>query len=97
MIREFSPSAEEELEIALGFYEQQHSLLPQKLLNDFENAVMQIQLFPEIGTPLTYNARKLILKKFPYSIIYRIDNDILEIIAFVHHSRKPRYWTKRLK
>ena len=40
-------------------------------------------------------AKRLILRRFPYSIVVRErDSDIL-VVAFAHHSRRPGYWRKR--
>ena len=41
--------------------------------------------------------RRIILKRPPYSIIYREETDSIDIVAFAHHKRKPDYWRKRLR
>lgn len=40
--------------------------------------------------------RRMLVKDFPYCIIYRRRDDVFEIIAFAHTSRRPGYWKKRL-
>ena len=41
--------------------------------------------------------RRLILRRFPFSVVVReIDQTLVEVIAVAHHSRRPRYWFDRL-
>jgi hypothetical protein len=41
-------------------------------------------------------ARRYILHRFPYGIIYRLlGDDVLEILAIAHHKRRPGYWGRR--
>jgi toxin ParE1/3/4 len=68
----------------------------------FERAVSQaiedIKLFPEaaaltgVGT-----VRKRILKRFPYHLVYQVQNQELLILAIAHHKRDPFYWIDRLE
>ncbi|MHB9003921.1 MAG: type II toxin-antitoxin system RelE/ParE family toxin [Coriobacteriia bacterium] len=39
--------------------------------------------------------RKLVLAKFPYSLIYEIDGDVVLILAVAHQRRRPHYWRER--
>ena len=52
---------------------------------------------PRIGSPIRRtDCRRMILTGFPFSLIYRLDGDVIEVVAFAHHSRKPGYWKDRL-
>jgi len=44
-----------------------------------------------------YEVRRRILKRFPYLVIYTIDNVLPVVIAVAHTSREPLYWVDRLK
>jgi toxin ParE1/3/4 len=61
------------------------------------NAVVDILLeFPESGRIINKKGiRKQLLSRFPYAIIYVLDEDILLILAVAHTSRKPNYWKDR--
>ena len=50
---------------------------------------------PRIGTPGRSDTRSFVFKQFPYSLIYRIRGDVLEVLALAHHSRRPQYWVNR--
>ena len=35
------------------------------------------------------------MKHFPYSVIYIVAGDEIQVLAVAHHSRRPGYWLKR--
>lgn len=39
--------------------------------------------------------RRYLLNHFPYGLIYRIDSELIFIIAVTHLQRKPGYWKTR--
>jgi hypothetical protein len=42
------------------------------------------------------NARRAVLRRFPYSVIYVVRDDELVIAACIHSGRDPIRWQKRL-
>jgi plasmid stabilization system protein ParE len=55
-----------------------------------------IQKYPLVGTILDRGTRQQVLANFPYSIVYRIVENEIQIIAIAHHRRKPNYWYSRI-
>jgi plasmid stabilization system protein ParE len=45
--------------------------------------------------PLFAGARRDILRRFSYNVIYRVDKESIHILAIAHHSRRPMYWGRR--
>lgn len=96
-----SPQAAEELEEAAAWYEHEQAGLGVRFLDAFEHA---LQLLGEPNAPLLNmegeagkrGVRKLILHKFPFSLIVSEMHDSLVIVALAHHSRKPGYWKERI-
>jgi toxin ParE1/3/4 len=43
-----------------------------------------------------YGTRRFVLQRFPFSIVYLDDPDLVTIIAVAHAKRKPGYWKERL-
>jgi len=41
--------------------------------------------------------RRILLKKFPYKMIYRFEDNKIHVFAVLHQSRSNRYIRKRLK
>jgi hypothetical protein len=42
------------------------------------------------------DTRRVLLRRFPFSVVYAADSDVALVIAVAHHSRRPGYWCKRL-
>lgn len=95
-----STEAAQELSEAAAWYEQEEVGLGARLIDAFEHA---IQLLKEPNPPLTRlsgltankGAKKLILHKFPFSLITIQRQQTITVVAFAHHARKPEYWRKR--
>ena len=65
-----------------------------------EKAVQQIQRSPEMAPhletlPEEPSVRRVVVKRFPFSVIYEHTNDETRILAIAHTRRKPNYWKKR--
>ncbi len=43
-----------------------------------------------------HGTRRFLLDRFPFSIIYLDDSDVVTIVAVAHNKRKPGYWKRRL-
>ncbi len=41
-------------------------------------------------------ARRIVLKRFPYDVVFLLDRDRVVILAYAHHSRRPGYWRERV-
>ena len=87
--------AERELNAAALYYEESVEGLGQQFLDEFEEAISQIQKFPKASPIYEEEYRRYLLERFPFGVIYRIDGDDLFIIAIAHLKRKPNYWVSR--
>jgi len=88
----FTP-ARQELINSIEYYNKKEKNLGYKLLLDYEESVKRILNNPKAWQPLSTNTRRCTLTKFPYGIIYQIDNYI-QIVAFMNLKRTPDYWKK---
>ena len=50
---------------------------------------------PGLGTPASAQARRLPLTGFPYTLVYRVQGDVVHVLALMHQSRIPEYWLGR--
>jgi len=91
-----SSEAEEEVEQAVDFYTQQASkLVALAFLAEFARTARLVAANPGIGTRTSRGRRRFPLHRFPYSLIYRVEEDCICIGAVAHHSRRPGYWGGR--
>jgi len=77
------------------YQEQAGTALSQAFLDEFEFAVNSLLQHPRLGPTWRNRKRRLLMSRFPYSIIYIIADDEIRIFAVAHHSRHPAYWRKR--
>ena len=52
---------------------------------------------PVQGKAAKLGARRVILKRFPFDVVFIADATLISVIAFSHHSRQPGYWHRRLR
>ena len=50
---------------------------------------------PTMGTPAKSNTRSMVVHRYPFFIVYRIDSDTLQVLAVAHQRRRPGYWIGR--
>ena len=92
----FHEAAEAEVTEAVDFYDAKAQGLGDRFLGELKTATKYIEEYPEIGPVIDQGVRAKILAKFPYSIMYVIEEDRLFIVAVAHQSRRPAYWADRL-
>lgn len=91
----YHPEAEKELLEAADYYSTKVSGLGAELLDEIEGAVEDIRIDPFRFPILEDDIRRSILKRFPYSIYYRVVGDAVRILVIKHHRRHPDYWKGR--
>ncbi len=87
--------AEEEMTESAVFYERESKGLGSDFLDEVDRVVAQIRDYPQIGQAYTPNFRRYVLARFPFSILYAVEENELLIIAVAHHKRKPGFWKNR--
>ena len=95
MTPDFHPAAQQELTAAVKNGEERAIGLGLELLQESRRVVGMLCVSPDIGKPLSGMYRRFPLRRFPFSIVYRIDGDRLHIIAVAHRRRRPGYWRQR--
>ena len=92
----FHPEALNELIEAADFYEGRRPGLGTEFESAVRSAFDVIQEHP-LRWPLhRADVRRYRLKRFPFAILYRASSQTLIVIAIMHLSRRPGYWTERL-
>ena len=83
------PEAEEELEQAFLWYENKRKGLGHDFLLQVDAGLSFIQRNPEIHPEEYKISRKHLIKRFPYKIIYIIEQNIIVVLAVLHGRRNP--------
>jgi plasmid stabilization system protein ParE len=91
-----APGAEAELEASARWYDERAGLRA-SFIEAIDAALFAIaespQRHPLWGPRSPY--RTLLVARFPDRVVYRLRDDYVEILAFVHTRRRPGYWLAR--
>ena len=91
----FHPDVAAEIRASFIWYEKQSQGLGFDFITELEMAYTAIIELPDTW-PLFHNTiRRFLLTKFPFSVLYQQNNDIIYIVAVMHNSRAPNYWANR--
>jgi hypothetical protein len=93
----FLSPAEEEMSEAALFYDSQSAGLGEDFLDDIQQSVSTLRAYPEIGAAVGAGLRRVLLHRFPFSLIYALEVDEILIVSIAHHGRRPGYWQSRLE
>jgi plasmid stabilization system protein ParE len=92
--------AAEEAEAAADWYEREQPGLSRQFrdalnagLDLLEQGVVTGSALP--GPSGNEGIRHLVLRRFPYDIIFVSHHNSITVLAFAHHSRRPGYWRDR--
>lgn len=95
MYYSFHPAAEEELNMAIAYYNQCQDGLGLEFAREAYWAIQNIITFPQAWALLSKNTRRCLINRFPYGVIYQITDEEILIIAIMHLNKEPGYWEKR--
>ena len=60
-----------------------------------QRALRLLAFMPRPGTPSYPGVRTWPLKDYPYTLVYRVQGEVISVIAVAHQSREPGYWAGR--
>jgi plasmid stabilization system protein ParE len=92
--------AEDELREAMVWYDSQQAGLGLDLLAEVDDGIQRILRDPHRfanleSVPEERAVRRLLLRRFPYGVIYEVLKDEIHVLAIAHNRRKPGYWRSR--
>ena len=91
------PEAEREVEQAFWWYERQQTGLGLEFLLAFEAAVESLRRLPEGHEIVALRTRKALLRRFPYLVLYALEEERIVITAVFHGRRDPQRWSDRVR
>jgi plasmid stabilization system protein ParE len=89
------PAAAAEIEAAYRWYENERAGLGSEFLEAVDKLVRTIAENPERFPVIRRDVRRAVLRRFPYSIFYRIVSGHIVVIACFHGKRNPKVWRGR--
>ena len=92
----FHPQAWHDLESADDWYRERNPEASVRFLAAIYDALDRVSRAPHRWPGHFHGTRRLILRRFPFSLIYRDEPLAISVIAVAHHKRKPGYWRHRV-
>ncbi|MBP6750496.1 MAG: type II toxin-antitoxin system RelE/ParE family toxin [Xanthomonadaceae bacterium] len=93
----FRPQARDEALAAQAWYESRASGLGVEFARALDAAVAAAARNPEMFALVVGDCRRVLLRRFPFSMVYRVLGDEFLVIAVFHHRRAPSTLTRRSK
>ena len=90
-------AARDERRDAVKFYRAESREAARAFERDFLSVVAVLKERPLIGAPHLLDTRRKVFAHFPYSVIYRVKENVITIFAVMHDRRDPEYWAERVE
>lgn len=97
MIRvRFLPAAELELLTEVAYYSKARAGTGLRFQAAVQAAVSRASTHPLGGAPSFRETRSILVKGFPFSVVYRLSMQELLVVAIAPHRKRPQYWASRI-
>jgi len=93
---EIHPFALAELKSAVGWYLERNETAAGKFVAELDRAIDLLIASPRRWPVGEHGSRKLVLRRFPFAIVYREKRAVVQVLAIAHGHRRPGYWKDRL-
>jgi toxin ParE1/3/4 len=90
------PEAVREVEEAFWWYERRRSGLGLEFLLTFDALLETLRRLPEGHEAVAMRTRKALLRRFPYLVLYALEDERVLVTAVFHGHRDPRRWSNRV-
>jgi len=89
------PEAAGDIEDAYSWYERARPGLGDEFLAAIRSQLDLVIEHPEQSPEIHRNTRRALVRRFPYSILYRVEPNAILLVAVFHAKRDPKTWRAR--
>ncbi|MFZ0589948.1 MAG: type II toxin-antitoxin system RelE/ParE family toxin [Bryobacteraceae bacterium] len=93
----FHPAALDETEAALDWDRRRSIRAAEMFLHELDHAAKRIEVDPGQFPEHLFGKRRVVLRRFPYLVIFRVTTAGVEVIGVAHGHRRPGYWRNRVE
>lgn len=97
MILIYHPLAEQEIVEAAEFYESRRRGLGSSFIDQVDEAARRISSDPMCWPEIEAQIRRVMLKRFPFGIYFRVTDEAIRVLTVKHHRRHPGYGLRRME
>jgi len=96
-ILEIHPDAFAEIRAAREWYQQRSRDASEGFFREVEQAITRVIESPQTWPHYLHGTRRFVLHRFPFSVVYRVTDEAVQIFAVAHARRRPSYWKSRTR
>ena len=93
---EIHAAALEELKSAIAWYLERSEPAATSFVAEVDRALEMVVQSPDRWPKGQHSTRRYVLQRFPFALIYREKENVIELLAVAHGHRRPSYWKERL-
>ena len=93
----FLSLTQQEIDEAVAWFDEQVEGKGTEFLDELDRVIRRVKAYPFASTQIEPDIRKCLFARFPYSLIYGIEEQAIVVIAVAHFRRTPRYWMDRVE
>jgi plasmid stabilization system protein ParE len=96
---EIAARAQRGIDRAAADYFRERPILGADFLAEVDYSLALLKRNPRLGHRVDDTYRRIHLRRFPYSLLYRLDlkAQLIRISVVGHQSRRPGYWRNRVE
>ena len=91
----FHPNAEEETLHAVEWYAERSAIAARAFIDELNRTVRLAADLPEAWPGSFGGTRRIVFPTFPFNLVFRVKDEVIEIVAVAHQRRRPSYWLNR--
>lgn len=78
------------------WYHERGSHIAEAFEREVEHAIELLADFPDRWPLYVGSWRRVLLRRFPFGLVYGVRDNRIVVIAIMHTRRKPGYWKNRM-
>jgi toxin ParE1/3/4 len=91
------PEAEAEIVEASDWYDESSSIVRDKFISGMRKTLAFLLQQPFQYQIVYGKARRVMIERFPYALIYVVSDQDVYVVACIHSSRDPKRWQNRIR
>jgi len=92
----FFDEAAEEVEQQRAWYRERSEIAEASFLHELDHAITVVTEAPQRWPQYIGGTRRYVFRKFPFSLVYFVEDETVVIAAVEAELKEPGYWTDRL-
>jgi plasmid stabilization system protein ParE len=92
----FLEDASEDIVTAFQWYELRHEGLGARFVEAVDSALVPVLAFPDSCEAFERDTRRCLVEHFPFEIFYRVDGNLVVVVACMHATRDPEAVLRRV-